>query len=483
MGVPLAVAVGVGEGFREEIDARGAAQNQIIDRGAGLHAHHVVQHIARERRVGHIRENDLGLASVGTEFGRAGDADKGLGARVGFDQTDRVEFAVVREGVGDLQCVQEFGHIVVHVGQRNGQLVEGVVDVVIDGEIVAALHHRAAVGAALGAGDAEGEALLERGEVGAVGQGLREVDLHRVVVVDPVGVTLRPRDVDALVGAIRVHVADNLGDMCVGGSHVDVAHRGSLDQTDRDGRSSRSGVFGGNIVIAEAPLFFVGQVDGRHLSGLSPRLRQGVVVLAVRIDVRVFLAGFAGAVLVGIDERLEAGTVAVENFGHGVVVAVVAVGDVEPDFLDGQIGVEHEFVARAADRVAIVGREQHLAGGRGGIIVEDLREGLVERSGGVRIAVEVGAGAQDVETFAQACLRGERPVGVRDIGRRGARVVVVREEDFRRRIEIAHAEGGHHVFLAGDLRRAARPLRGGAGFVEADLVGDVGGSIGFGYGH
>ena len=95
----------------------------------------------------------------------------------------------------------------------------------------------------------------------------------------------------------------------------------------------------------------------------------------------------------------------------------------------------------------------------------------------------MGAGAQDVETFAQACLRGERPVGVRDIGRRGARVVVVREEDFRRRIEIAHAEGGHHVFLAGDLRRAARPLRGGAGFVEADLVGDVGGSIGFGYGH
>ena len=258
MRVPLAVTVGVGESFGEEIDARGAAQNQVIDRGAGLHAHHVVEHIARERRVGHIRENNLGLASVGTEFGRAGDADKGFGARVGFDQTDRVEFAVVRESVGDLQRVQEFGHIVVHVGQRDGQLVEGVVDVVIDGEIVAALHHRAAFGAALGAGDAEGEALLERGQVDAVGQRLREVDLHRVIVVDPVAIALRPRDVDALVGAIRVHVADNLGDVRVGGSHVDVAHRGSLDQTDRDGRSGRSGVFGGNVVVAEAPFLFAG---------------------------------------------------------------------------------------------------------------------------------------------------------------------------------------------------------------------------------
>ena len=168
--------------------------------------------------------------------------------------------------------MEEIRHVVVHIGQRNDQLVEGVVEVVVDDEVVAALDDGIGAVIVVGAVDGEGEAVDERGRVRVIGQRLREVDLQGVVIVDPVGIPLGPRDVDALVGAIRVHVADNLGDVRVVGGYVDVAHRGSLNQTDRDGRSGRSGVFGGNIVVAESPLFFVGKIDGRHLGGLPPRL-------------------------------------------------------------------------------------------------------------------------------------------------------------------------------------------------------------------
>ena len=201
---------------------------------------------------------------------------------------------------------------------------------------------------------------------------------------------------------------------------------------------------------------------------------QSGVVNAIGVDVREFLSSFADAVLVGIDKRLEARAVAVEDFGHRIVVAIVAVGDMEPDILDRHVSADDEFVARAADLVAIVGREEHLPGRCGGIVVKDLRESLVKRRGGVRIPVEVGAGAENMEALAQTSLRGERPAGISGIERRHTGVVVVREENFGRRIEIGHAEGGHHVFLAGHLGRAARPLRGGAGFVETDFVGEDG---------
>ena len=174
--------------------------------------------------IGDVGQDDFGLASVGTKFGRPCDTDEGFRTWVGFDQTDCVEFAIVGEGVSDLQSMEEIRHIVVHIGQRNGQLVEGVVDVVVDGEVVAALHHGVAFGAALGAGDAEGEALFQRGEVGAVGQRLREVDLQGVVIVDPVGIPLWPGDIDALVGSARLHITNNLGGVRVVGGYVDVAH-------------------------------------------------------------------------------------------------------------------------------------------------------------------------------------------------------------------------------------------------------------------
>ena len=181
----------------------------------------------------------------------------------------------------------------------------------------------------------------------------------------------------------------------------------------------------------------------------------------------------ADAVLVGIDEGLETGAVAVEDFGHGIVVSVVAVGDVEPNVFDRHVGMDDKLVARAANGIAVGRGEEDRAGRRGRVIVEDLREGLVERRGVVRIAVEVGAGPQDMEPFAQAGPGGEGPVV--HVGRaeaRRARVVVVREKDGGRRVEVGHAERGHHVFLAGHLGGAARPLRGRAGFVETDLVGD-----------
>ena len=84
----------------------------------------------------------------------------------------------------------------------------------------------------------------------------------------------------------------------------------------------------------------------------------------------------------------------------------------EPDILDGLVGVDDELVAGAANRVAIVGREEHLPGRCGGIVVEDLGECLIKRGLSVGVAVEVGSGAEDVEALAQAGLRGERPAGV-----------------------------------------------------------------------
>ena len=157
MVVPATIVVCIGEGFFKEVDGRGSCQDEIIDRGAGFHTNDIIESV----RTGSVRENNLGRASIGAEFRGARDAHERLGAWIGFDQAHSLQLAVVGESVGDLQRMQEVRHVVEEIGERNGQLVEGVVDVVSDGEVVAALVHEIAVGAVLRAGDAEGEALLQ----------------------------------------------------------------------------------------------------------------------------------------------------------------------------------------------------------------------------------------------------------------------------------------------------------------------------------
>ena len=151
-----------------------------------------------------------------------------------------------------------------------------------------------------------------------------------------------------------------------------------------DGDSGGAG--GRNVVVAEAPLFFVRQIDRGAGGRLPPRLGQHRVIGVVAVDVGEFLACFAGAVLVGIDEGFEAGAVAVEDFGDGIVVAVVTVGNVEPDVFDGQIGMDDELVARATNGVPVAGREEHGAIRWLRVVVEHLRESVVERGGVERAA-------------------------------------------------------------------------------------------------
>ena len=403
--VPPPVAVGVGEGLLEESDRGIAGQGEVVDRGAGLDANRVVEAVGARA----IGQDDFRRPSVGAELARAGDADERLGAGVGPDQTHRLEFPIVRERVENRERVPEIRQVVVHVGQRNGQLVERVADVVIDVEIAAALDDSAAIGSVLGAGDTEREAVLELLFGQAIGKRLGEIHLHRVVVVDHIAVALRPRDIHTLVGSARLHGAHHLGDACRAGRQVDIARRGRLMQADGDaGLSCRR-----NVVVAETPFLLVRQVGGSDLRRLTPRLRERGVVLVVAVDVGVFLAALTDAVLVRIDERLETSTVAVEDFGGRVVVAAFAVGDVEPHVLDGQVGVDDEFVARAADRVAIAGREEHRAGRRQRVVVKDLRECVVERRGAERapaLAIgQVSPRTNDVEALAEPGLHSPRP--------------------------------------------------------------------------
>ncbi len=227
--------------------------------------------------------------------------------------------------------MQEVRNVVVEVGQRDGQLVEGVVDVVVDGEVVAALVDGIAIGAALRAGDGEGEAVDEGLGVGAVGQRLGEVDLHRVIVIDGIAVALRPGDVDALVGSAGLDAADNLGDMRRGGVEIDVAGRGCLVQPDGDGGGSGRR----DVVVAETPLLLTRKIDRGDIGRLAPGPGQIGVINSVAVHVGEFLTLVAITVLVGIDEGLEAGAVAIENAGDRVVVAAVAVGNMEPDILHG----------------------------------------------------------------------------------------------------------------------------------------------------
>ena len=472
MVIPDSVAVFILERLFEDRNAWAAGQHEILDGRAGFDPDRVIKTVG-PRAVG---QDDFGLASVGTEFARTGDADERFGAGGGLDQTHGLELAVVGEGVGDFQRVQEVGDVVVEVGQRDGQLVEGVVDVVVDGEVVAALDDGVAIGAVFRAGDAEGEAVDEGLGVGAVVQRFGEVDLHRVVVVHRIVIALRPGDVDALVGSAGLDVANDFGHVGRRGVEGDIAHGRGFVQADLDaGRSA-----GRNVVVAETPFFLTGQIDRGDAGGLAPSLGERGVVDVVAVHIGEVLAVIAHAVSVGIDEGLEAGAVAVGLAGGAVVVAGITVGDIEPDVFDGQIGVDDKFIARATRGVAVGCGEENLSLRSLRVVVEDLREGLVERGRGIGVAVEMRAGAQDMEAFAQSGLRGVRPCAVRLAECRHAGVVVVREENNRRRIEVRNAEGGEHVLFVAHFARTPRPNRGGACFVEADFVGKgrAGGGLG-----
>ena len=283
--------------------------------------------------------------------------------------------------------------------------MELLVHVVVDGEIAATLDDGIGAVIVVSAVDGEGEAIDERCCVGAVGQSLREVDLHRVVVVHAVAVALRPGDVDALVGAAGLNGAHQFGD--VGRRRIEgyVEHGRGLEQADGDiGRSSRR-----DIVVAETPFFLFGQIDRGDAGGLAPSLGERNIIGVVAIDVGEVLAGIAHAVLVGIDKGLEAGAVAVGLTGSAVIIAGVAVGNVEPNVFDRLVGADDQFVARAAGGVAVGRGEENGARRRFRVIVKDLRERLVERRSGVGIAVEMGATAENVEALAQTGLRGPRP--------------------------------------------------------------------------
>ena len=261
LGVPAPVRIAVGVSFLEDGDGGRGAEHEVVDRRTGLDPHHVIERV----RTGSVFEDQFGRAAVGTELGRAGDADERFGARIGLDQTQGIELAVVGEGVGDGEGVEEARHVVVKIGQRDGQLVEGVADVVVDVEIAAALGDGIAVGAALGARDGEGEAVDQLVFVRAVvvgigcfiGERFGEVDLQRVVVIDPVAIALRPGDIDPLVGPAGLDGARDRGDVGGGGGQIDVARRRSFVQADGDGRLAVRR----NIVVTEAPFFFAREVD------------------------------------------------------------------------------------------------------------------------------------------------------------------------------------------------------------------------------
>ena len=122
--------------------------------------------------------------------------------------------------------------------------------------------------------------------------------------------------------------------------------------------------------------------------------------MTITIEVGEVLAHIAHAVLVGIVEGFEASTVAVLNFHGGVVVSVIRIVDVEPDFFHRVIGAQHVFIAGTADGIAVVLGPEERAVGRESVVVEDLRESIVEGSRSVCIAVQVRPGSDDMETLA-----------------------------------------------------------------------------------
>ena len=247
-------------------------------------------------------------------------------------------------------------------------------------------------------------------------------------------------------------------------------------QTEGDGGHA----VGRNVVVAETPLFLSGNIDRGDIGRLTPSFGERVVISAVGVEVDVVLVGIADAVAVAVGERLEASTVAVWLPCGGVVIARLAVFNVEPDILDRHVRADDDLIARASDRIIGLGRPEDTAGRRLGIVVKDLRERLVERRGSVGVAVEMGSRTKDVEALAQSGLRGKRPIRISHVESRFARVIVVREERDGGRVEIGHAEGGQHVFLAGNFARSARPHRRRTGFVETDLVAEHGSRGGFG---
>ena len=257
-----------------------------------------------------------------------------------------------------------------------------------------------------------------------------------------------------------------------GGVEIEVPRRGGFHESNFDGACTRER----NVVIGKPPLFGLRVCDeeaGGDLGGLRPGWIQGRIVNSVAVEVGECFSKIPSFICVGIDERFEAGAVAVLRPCGGIVVFVVGIGDRVPDFLNGRVGADHHLVTGTADGVSVVGRECENALWGFRIIVESLGEGVVERRL-VGTTAEEGAGTKDVETFGKTRLHSEGPVLIRLAKGRGAGVVVVREMLDGRRVEISHAECGEHFLFVGNCRFASRPPRGcSVGiliFKETDLV-------------
>ena len=471
------VAVCFGYGVSADGDA---GQRRCVGHpGVGLHLDHVGHGIGT-RTVG---KNEFRRTAVGADHGRAGDTEEGFVARVDGDAPDGREGAagVARIAIDDAELLLGHGGVI-KIRQRDRELVKGAAGTeaaVVDGPTVAVLR------IALGQEREPRHHLL--GRDGDIAPCLGEPNAHDVVVVDLVAVIGREGDKEALRVAQGLDAAGDLAHVGRGRPEAEIAGRGGLEEADFDRRCTGNR----DVVVGEPPLFLVGTVDrqaGCHLGGPGPSGIQGRVIASVAVEIGESFTLVPNAVVVGVDKGLEAGSVSVLPARDRIVVVGLGIGDGIPDFLDGHVGADHHFVAGSTNRFAVGGGESQFAIGRLCVIVKRLDKGVVERgfvmagierrfaSRGISVALEEGAGPQDVEALAQAGLHGEGPLVVRFVHLRRARIVVVRKKLDGCRIEIGHTEGGHHHFLVGDRTRVARPPRGSTSslvFAETDFISQL----------
>ena len=471
------VAVCFGYGGSADGDA---GQRRCVGHpGVGLHLDHVGHGIGT-RTVG---KNEFRRTAVGADHGRAGDTEEGFVARVDGNAPDGREGAagVARIAIDDAELLLGHGGVI-KIRQRDRELVKGAAGTeaaVVDGPTVAVLR------VALVQEREPRHHLL--GRDGDIAPCLGEPDAHDVVVVDLVAVIGREGDKEALRVAQGLDAAGDLAHVGRGRHESEIAGRGSLEEADFDRRCAGNR----DVVVGKPPLFLVGTVDRRagcHLGSPGPRRAQGRIVGAIAVEISESFPRIPNAVVVGVHKRLEADAIAILPARDRIVVVGLGIGDGIPDFLDGHVRADHHFVAGPAHRLTIGGREGKGTPRGFGVVVKDLGEGVVERGfvmagierrlagSGISVALEEGAGPQDVEALAQAGLHGEGPLVVRFVDLRCACVVVVREKLDGCRIEVGHPEGGHHHFLVGDRTRVARPPRGSTSslvFAETDFISQL----------
>ena len=136
-----------------------------------------------------------------------------------------------------------------------------------------------------------------------------------------------------------------------------------------------------------------------------------------------------------------------------------------PDLVHGAVRADDHFIRVAADRVAVAGGEGEIRLGSRRIVVERLRERLVEGRGTKRAASLAGGQErprpQDVVAFLKA-------------GRQGVIIIVEMVLD-RGRIEARHTKRREHLFLEGHgsgICGPPRRLDPGPVFVSADFVAE-----------